>query len=1632
MLCTDTFFKFPSRHIRLLPKMLLAAIFALFVQTVQAQISGTKTVCATGCDYNTISKAVADLKANGINGKTTVEIDTGQYNESISITGISGLSSTNTLTFRGMGLKPAEVRVYNNTIHIIEISNVSYVTLENIMVEQTSTSTQNYGIGMYYAKNCTIKNCYILNPVNNSNYDNTPLLTRSSTGNLIENNIIRGGYSGINEGGYNTGCSKNIYKGNIIRKFYQNGLIAYYTDQNFYTKNNIDSGMYAYGASVYSYNESNAKWLSNSLTLTNVYYGVFLYAGANNEWTNNMILGVGSASQYGVYLYPITANSSVKFYHNTIHQPGTSATCLYFYNNFNVPVDFRNNNLTHAGTGITMHHAIGGNKEVFEGNNFYSTSGTFIYYNGSAKATLAAYKTAVFATTGSGSTDQSMVVKYKSSNGLHVDQNSTMPFGRNIGVSTDFDGDIRCNWFVTSGADESNFSGNAHYTKPTSVKFTGADTVYVGNPNTFLNASTGTSPALYKWYMDGKPVSDSMHLVTAAFSSSGNKIKLVAYNCGGKDSFEKTVTVMTPASVPVADFIADVTQVEQNSIVKFTDVSANYPSGWQWQISPEHIFIDGVKTETYTVIYGSLTQQNPQVKFLLPGKYKVCLKATNIKGSSSEECKTEYIEVIAAENMSSNATLTASRGFIYDNGGPNSNYSGSYNSRNKLLIDACADSVFLVFTKFDLQCGADFINVYEGKDNTGTNLYSKCAKAQTHIGTGYSGGPSSTYCAFGSTPGCYPAKTDTLKAKGTMFIEMGIYSYTPMPGFEAYYWTTPNKEKAPVAKFTVPDSICINGSLSFSNTTSGTNVKYYWDLDGDMSVFESTVKNPDRFYYLDGPVTVTLIAENCGGRDTFSKTIYVFVPARPKADFSADNTNPTTTDVVFFSPELKECADIYKWRFTALSGTGKATYINGTKNTSAHPQVTFTDTGCYSATLYVANAAGEDSITKSCYVYVKAPYCIPAVNALTADIGISKVSLKNISNSTSQSVNAYSNYLAQLQHSAILEEGVNYTLTVERNTNKNKATRSVWIDWNLDGDFNDTLELVAQEINSTNLSWSTNIKMPAIAQYGATIMRIGIDVGLQQAKPCGTNQTGEFEDYRLYLRAYTTKPVISLHGVDTVVLQRGYPYTDTTVTATSLRFGDISGSIVRTMPLAGFNAIEGVHVIKYDVTDSAGNKAQTAIRTIIVVADTTAPEVIVDGADTILHQVFVPFYQPAILRAYDVADSTNLNIIINDNVNNTVLGMYTVFYSVSDRSNNTTEVTRFIKVVDTILPILTLFGTDTVLHQAGKTYSDLGVMIKDNYFSEAELRNNLEIQSNVNVDIIGNYSVNYILTDPYTGKKIKITRVVLVRDTEKPSLKLIGDEEHILDVLTTYNDPGIQMSDNFDNKLTYKAGGSFYTAFPNGRATTLGNYEITYTVTDASGNTSTISRKIKVLDREAPKVILKGEPTISVCRWSIYTDAGADVSDNYNDSTELKIEQDGNFLKDGTGWDGIYSLRYKATDKSGNIGYSAYRYIYVQNPYESPCSTNVGLGKTEDISQNIKVYPNPNQGKFNVEIKLPLNEQVRISVSNVLGQELAVISNGQLNANTFTVDISNQKAGVYMLTIFTSKQTITKPILITK
>jgi pectin methylesterase-like acyl-CoA thioesterase len=125
----------------------IAALVLLSVAGVRANpLSGTYTVCSSGCDYSTIQDAVNDLNYNGVSGPVTIDIAAGTYtiSNTIYVNQISGASSTNTITIQGAG-KGSTILTGNNTYNygywILQFGYTQYLTLKDMTIDGTNNTT---------------------------------------------------------------------------------------------------------------------------------------------------------------------------------------------------------------------------------------------------------------------------------------------------------------------------------------------------------------------------------------------------------------------------------------------------------------------------------------------------------------------------------------------------------------------------------------------------------------------------------------------------------------------------------------------------------------------------------------------------------------------------------------------------------------------------------------------------------------------------------------------------------------------------------------------------------------------------------------------------------------------------------------------------------------------------------------------------------------------------------------------------------------------------------------------------------------------------------------------------------------------------------------------------------------------------------------------------------------------------------------------------------------------------------------------------------------------------------------------------------------------------------------------------
>ncbi|MDZ4838900.1 MAG: T9SS type A sorting domain-containing protein [Bacteroidota bacterium] len=91
-------------------------------------------------------------------------------------------------------------------------------------------------------------------------------------------------------------------------------------------------------------------------------------------------------------------------------------------------------------------------------------------------------------------------------------------------------------------------------------------------------------------------------------------------------------------------------------------------------------------------------------------------------------------------------------------------------------------------------------------------------------------------------------------------------------------------------------------------------------------------------------------------------------------------------------------------------------------------------------------------------------------------------------------------------------------------------------------------------------------------------------------------------------------------------------------------------------------------------------------------------------------------------------------------------------------------------------------------------------------------------------------------------------------------------------------------------------------------------------------------------------------------------------------------------------------------------------------------SKNVSIGSVAKDGYSIgDIYPNPANTSANLGFELAKNEQVKVSLFNVIGQPIATIANGNYTAgkHTITFDVANLKAGVYFANVQAGNSTRT-------
>jgi hypothetical protein len=281
--------------------------------------------------------------------------------------------------------------------------------------------------------------------------------------------------------------------------------------------------------------------------------------------------------------------------------------------------------------------------------------------------------------------------------------------------------------------------------------------------------------------------------------------------------------------------------------------------------------------------------------------------------------------------------------------------------------------------------------------------------------------------------------------------------------------------------------------------------------------------------------------------------------------------------------------------------------------------------------------------------------------------------------------------------------------------------------------------------------------------------------------------------------------------------------------------------------------------VTFEATDSSGNTGSETI--VISVADISAPTLLLLGEQSLTLAYQAEFTDPG-YEATDAVDGDLTEVVeIEGEVDTSILGEYTLTYKVSDDAENRTSVTRTVIVQDAELPIITLADDIVVaaIDADGVPKTEQSIVT---FLSAAKATDKVDGEltvSNNAPDVfpLGDTVVVFTASDNSNNMAEK-SAIISVTDQDAPTLTLTNPGSITISQGDDFEDPGFEAIDNVDRDITDQV---VVTGTVDEQ--TLGIYELTYSVSDAADNKTTLSRNVIVADQDAPIVEAPGNIVVA-------------------------------------------------------------------------------------------------------------------------------------------------------------------------
>ena len=603
-------------------------------------LSGTYTINpaspASLTNFKTFDSAVVALKNCGIKAPVIFNVSNGTYNDRVLIPFINGVSSTNTITFQSLSGDSSKViltspsKTTSDSNFTLTLDSSQYIIFKKITIARSGTNQ--YGISVLLwngSSNNTFTNNRILGTVTSAiTGDAIVFLTASGdSNNLIKNNLIRFGSSGIAITGNSSYPGSNIIDGNTLDS---NNYYAVAIDSStapIVRNNTIQNLVNTNARGIALINNKGAfRIYKNKVDVPNGGYGVIMLANTATSASpgllyNNFISLEGTSTSYGIASQDNNYNN---YYYNNVSIKSSKTASRPVWLDATASglghIKMLDNIFSNTGAGraieVTANAISASYLSSSDYNDLYTGNANVGSWNGSTYS-FANYQT----NSGMEAHSVNIIPKYTSTTDLHVG-NPSMKVGTPIsGITDDIDGQTRSLTKPVIGADEFTIADDAGIdtiTSPYAGACSGKTSVVAVIKS--YGSSTLTS-ATVNWTVNG--TAQTSYSFTGSVSSGSTKsITIGNYTFNSGTSY--TVKIWTTS--PNGNVDADATN--DTSLVTFTPaLNGAYTIGGA---SPSYATFSAAVTDLTTIgVCGAVTFN------VRSGTYNEKVHITGIPGSST-------------------------------------------------------------------------------------------------------------------------------------------------------------------------------------------------------------------------------------------------------------------------------------------------------------------------------------------------------------------------------------------------------------------------------------------------------------------------------------------------------------------------------------------------------------------------------------------------------------------------------------------------------------------------------------------------------------------------------------------------------------------------------------------------------------------------------------------------------------------------------------------------------------------------------------------------------------------------------------------------------------------------------------